>query len=70
MVFHRRLLREQQQTRKSIMNECTMISMLVFPSALFLYISTLLLLPYPSHYGQPFGISLSSLHTRFRVDRA
>jgi hypothetical protein len=39
-----------------------MSAMLVFSSALFLYISTFLLLPCPSYYSQPFGISRSSLH--------
>jgi hypothetical protein len=63
IAFHRRL-GEVTTDNKSKMNECTMISMLMFPSALFLYISTLLLSPYPFYYGQPFGISLSSLHTR------
>jgi hypothetical protein len=41
-----------------------MISILIFPSALFLYISTFLLLPYHFYYGQPFGTSRSSLHSR------
>jgi hypothetical protein len=45
-----------------------MISTLVFPSALFLCISTLLLLPCPSYYSQPFGFSHSSLHNSFLTD--
>jgi hypothetical protein len=44
--------------------------MLMFPSALFLYISALLLLPCPSYYGQPFGISLSSHHSTKAQRRA
>jgi hypothetical protein len=43
--------------------------MLVFPSALFLCISTLLLLPCPSYDSQPFGISLSSHHTRISLEK-
>ena len=63
-ALHKRLSEgHTDNNNNQSMNECTMISILIFPSALFLYISTFLLSPCPFYYGQPFGISRSSLHT-------